>query len=116
MGGRFVDQLMGYTQMADVRLKVAFIEDSYVGMFPSSLKPVEQAAFIKEINQLGANFPHKAFLAGLVSMPWIAMMDAFEQIDFDFNNPYLIHTKPVNMMAMVRSRMQDVFKEMLDYG
>lgn len=166
-GGHFVHQLVGYAQLADVRLKVSFIEDSYAGMFPSSLMPVGQAAFmiesveglyhrklrtvsgsgnvdtptdgrqaardlfdlfmldqriqaipvfVSEINKQGANFPQKAFLAGLASMPWIAMMNEFEQIDFDSENSYLSGIKPVNTMAIVRARIQDVFKEMVDYG
>jgi hypothetical protein len=72
--------------------------------------------FVKMINQHGANFPVKAFLAGLASMPWIAMMDEFEQIDFDKNNQYLTEIKPLDMMAAVRYRMQAVFKEMVSDG
>ena len=68
------------------------------------------------INQHGANFPVKAFLAGLATMPWIAMMDEFEQIDFDKSNQYLTKIKPADMMAIVRYRMQAVFKEMVSDG
>ena len=73
-------------------------------------------AFVKTINQHGANFPKKAFLAGLGAMPWIAMMDEFEQIDFDKTNQYLAEIRPVDMMAVVRNRMQEVFKEMVSDG
>ena len=72
--------------------------------------------FVRTINQHGANFPNKAFLAGLGAMPWVAMMDEFEQIDFDKTNPYLSEIKPVDMMAVVRNRMQEVFKEMVSDG
>ena len=83
-------------------------------MLDKMIKPTP--AFVTEINQHGANFPEKAFLAGLAVMPWIAMMDDFEQLDFDANNPHLIGVEPVNVMAMVRSRIQEVFKEMVHYG
>lgn len=72
--------------------------------------------FVKTINQHGANFTVKAFLAGLATMPWIAMMDEFEQIDFDKSNQYLTEIKPADMMATVRYRMQAVFKEMVSDG
>ncbi len=167
LGGRFVHQLLGYAQFADVRLKVSFIEDSYAGMFPSSLMSVGQAkfmiesveglyhrklrtvtgsgnatapsdgrqaardlfdlwmldrmiepipAFVKAINQQGANFPQKAFLAGLASMPWVAMMDEFEQMDIDQTNQLVADIKPVDRMSVVRNRMQEAFKEMVNYG
>jgi hypothetical protein len=167
VGGRFVHQLVGYTQIAEVRLKISFIEDGYAGMFPSGVMPIGQAnfmiesveglyhrklrtvsgsgnanaptdgrqaardlfdlwmldrmiqpmpAFVKVINQQGANFPQKAFLAGLASMPWIAMMDEFEQMDIDQTNPYIADIKPVDRMSVVRNRMQEVFKEMVHYG
>ena len=167
VGGRFVHQLVGYTQIAEVRLKISFIEDGYAGMFPSGVMPIGQAnfmiesveglyhrklrtvsgsgnanaatdgrqaardlfdlwmldrmiqpmpAFVKAINQQGANFPQKAFLAGLASMPWIAMMDEFEQMDIDQTNPYIADIKPVDRMSVVRNRMQEVFKEMVHYG
>ena len=167
MGGRFVHQLVGYTQIAEVRLKISFIEDGYAGMFPSGVMPIGQAnfmiesveglyhrklrtvsgsgnanaptdgrqaardlfdlwmldrmiqpmpAFVKAINQQGANFPQKAFLAGLASMPWIAMMDEFEQMDIDQTNPYIADIKPVDRMSVVRNRMHEVFKEMVHYG
>jgi hypothetical protein len=73
-------------------------------------------AFVKVINQQGANFPQKAFLAGLASMPWIAMMDEFEQMDIDQTNQYIADIKPVDRMSVVRNRMQEVFKEMVHYG
>lgn len=162
-GGRFVHQLVGFSPLGDVRLKVSFIEDSYAGMFPrmpmpfgqvsfmtesieglyhrklrtvsgsgNSDKPTDgrQAArdlfdlfmldrmvhkipvFVQEINQNGANFPAKAFVAGLAAMPWINMMDEFAQMEFDATNPHLTNVNPLNMMAMVRARMQEVFKEM----
>ena len=167
VGGRFVHQLVGYTQIAEVRLKISFIEDGYAGMFPSGVMPIGQAnfmiesveglyhrklrtvsgsgnanaptdgrqaardlfdlwmldrmiqpmpAFVKAINQQGANFPQKAFLAGLASMPWIAMMDEFEQMDIDQTNQYITHIKPVDRMSVVRNRMHEVFKEMVHYG
>jgi hypothetical protein len=167
VGGRFVHQLVGYTQIAEVRLKISFIEDGYAGMFPSGVMPIGQAnfmiesveglyhrklrtvsgsgnanaptdgrqaardlfdlwmldrmiqpmpAFVKAINQQGANFPQKAFLAGLASMPWIAMMDEFEQMDIDQTNQYIADIKPVDRMSVVRNRMQEVFKEMVHYG
>ena len=167
VGGRFVHQLVGYTQIAEVRLKISFIEDGYAGMFPSGVMPIGQAnfmiesveglyhrklrtvsgsgnanaptdgrqaardlfdlwmldrmiqpmpAFVKVINQQGANFPQKAFLAGLASMPWIAMMDEFEQMDIDQTNPYIADIKPVDRMSVVRNRMHEVFKEMVHYG
>jgi hypothetical protein len=167
VGGRFVHQLVGYTQIAEVRLKISFIEDGYAGMFPSGVMPIGQAnfmiesveglyhrklrtvsgsgnanaptdgrqaardlfdlwmldrmiqpmpAFVKAINQQGANFPQKAFLAGLASMPWIAMMDEFEQMDIDQTNPYIADIKPVDRMSVVRNRMHEVFKEMVHYG
>jgi hypothetical protein len=167
VGGRFVHQLVGYTQIAEVRLKISFIEDGYAGMFPSGVMPIGQAnfmiesveglyhrklrtvsgsgnanaptdgrqaardlfdlwmldrmiqpmpAFVKAINQQGANFPQKAFLAGLASMPWIAMMDEFEQMDIDQTNPYIADIKPVDRMPVVRNRMHEVFKEMVHYG
>jgi predicted nucleotidyltransferase component of viral defense system len=72
--------------------------------------------FVKTINKQGANFPEKAFLAGLAAMPWIDMMDEFEQIDFDTSNATLKSIKPIDMMAAVRTRMQEIFKEMVNYG
>ncbi len=167
VGGRVVHQLVGYAQFPDVRLKVSFIEDSYAGMFPSSLIPVGKAkfmiesveglyhrklrtvsgsgnantpsdgrqaardlfdlmmldqmikpipVFVSEINRHGANFPQKAFLAGLASMPWVAMMDEFEQMDIDQTNQHIMHIKPIDRMSVVRNRMQEVFKEMVQYG
>lgn len=83
-------------------------------MLDKMIKPIP--AFVTEINQHGANFPEKAFLAGLAVMPWIEMMDNFEQLDFDENNPHLTGVESVNVMAMVRSRIQEVFKEMAHYG
>lgn len=73
-------------------------------------------SFVKAINKQGANFPEKAFLAGLAAMPWMDMMEEFEQIDFDMSHRDLKEIKPIDMMAMVRSRMQEVFKEMVNYG
>ncbi len=72
--------------------------------------------FVKVINKQGANFPEKAFLAGLAAMPWIDMMDEFEQIDFDVSHPFLKQVRSIDMMATVRSRMQEVFKEMVNLG
>lgn len=83
-------------------------------MLDKMVKPIPE--FVTEINKLGANFPEKAFLTGLALMPWIEMMDDFEQLEFDVNNPHLQGVEPVNVMAMVRSRIQDVFKEMVQYG
>ncbi len=83
-------------------------------MLDQMVEPIP--TFVKMINQHGANFPVKAFLAGLASMPWIAMMDEFEQIDFDKSNQYLTEIKPADMMATVRYRMQAVFKEMVSDG
>ena len=83
-------------------------------MLDQMIEPIP--AFVKTINQHGANFPKKAFLAGLGMMPWIAMMDEFEQIDFDKTNQYLTDIKPADMMAIVRNRMQEVFKEMVSDG
>lgn len=162
-GGRFVHQLVGFSPLGDVRLKVSFIEDSYAGMFPRMPMPFGQTsfmtesieglyhrklrtvsgsgnsdkptdgrqaardlfdlfmldrmvhkipAFVQEINQNGANFPAKAFVAGLAAMPWIDMMDEFAQMEVDVTNPHLTNVNPLNMMAMVRARMQEVFKEM----
>jgi hypothetical protein len=162
-GGRFVNQLFGFTQVKDVRLKISFIEDSYTGMFPCISMPIGQTTFmtesieglyhrklrtvsgsgygdrpidgrqtardlfdlfmldhdvkkihdfIKEINKYSANFPEKAFITGLASMPWIDMMDDFAQLEFDTTNPYLATRDPLNIMAMVKVRMQEVFKEM----
>lgn len=164
---RYVRQLVAYTEINGIKLKVTFIEDSYVGMFPSRLISIGESAFkvesieglfhrklrtvsgsgyddrprdgrqtardlfdlfmldmttqkipnfVKVINRQGANFPEKAFLAGLAAMPWIDMMDEFEQIDFDTSHAYLKQIKPIDMMATVRSRMQEVFKEMVNYG
>lgn len=166
-GGRFVHQLVGYAQFPEVKLKVSFIEDGYAGMFPSSLMPIGEAAFmiesveglyhrklrtvsgsgnantptdgrqaardlfdlmmldqmikpipffVSEINRHGANFPQKAFLAGLASMPWVALMDEFEQMDINQTNQHISHIKPVDRMSVVRNRMQEVFKEMVQYG
>ena len=83
-------------------------------MLDKMVKPIPE--FVAEINKLGANFPEKAFLTGLAVMPWIEMMDDFEQLEFDASNPHLKDVEPVNVMAMVRSRIQDVFKEMVHYG
>lgn len=83
-------------------------------MLDLAVKPMPE--FIAEINQAGANFPEKAFMSGLASMPWIAMMDDFEQLDFNAMNPHLINLQPENIMAMVRARTQEVFKEMAHYG
>ena len=69
-------------------------------------------AFVQEINQNGANFPAKAFVAGLAAMRWIDMMDEFAQMEVDITNPHLTNVNPHNMMVMVRARMQEVFKEM----
>jgi hypothetical protein len=161
-GGRFVHQLVGFTAMHDVRLKVSFIEDSYAGMFPNARmlvgetpfrveamdglyhrklrtvsgsgngdRPTDgrQAArdlfdlfildsvhsipqFVPAINRHGANFPLKAFLAGLAAMPWIDMMDDFAQMDVNATHPRLVGVNPADRMAMVRLRMQEVFREM----
>jgi hypothetical protein len=83
-------------------------------MLDQMVQPIP--SFVKMINQHGANFPVKAFLAGLAAMPWIAMMDEFEQIDFDKSNQYLTEIKPADMMAIVRYKMQAVFKEMVSDG
>lgn len=83
-------------------------------MLDKMIKPIP--AFVAEINLQGANFPGKAFLAGLVAMPWIDMMDDFEQLEFDVSNLHLHGIKPVDVMAIVRSRTQEVFKEMTRYG
>lgn len=83
-------------------------------MLDQMIQPIP--AFVTTINQHGANFPVKAFLAGLVVMPWIDMMDEFEQIDFDQTNQFLTNMKPADMMAMVRNRMQEVFQEMVNHG
>jgi len=83
-------------------------------MLDKMIKPIP--VFVTEINKHGANFPEKAFLAGLAAMPWIEMMDDFEQLEFDANNPHLTGVEPVNVMAMVRSRIQEVFKKMANYG
>lgn len=83
-------------------------------MLDQMVEPIP--TFVKMINQHGANFPVKAFLAGLVTMPWIAMMDEFEQIDFDKSNHYLTEIKPADMMPTVRYKMQAVFKEMVSDG
>ena len=162
-GGRFVHQLVGFTQLGGVQLKVSFIEDSYAGMFPRQRMPFGQTMFmiesieglyhrklrtvsgsgnadkptdgrqaardlfdlfmldrtvnkipdfVKEINQNVANFPEKAFVAGLAAMPWIDMTDEFSQMAFDVTNPHLAGVDPIDMMTMVRARMQEVFKEM----
>lgn len=83
-------------------------------MLDQMIEPIP--AFVKKINLHGANFPVKAFLAGMAAMPWIDMMDEFEQIDFDKSNQYLTDIRPVDMMATVRHRMQAVFKEMVSDG
>ena len=83
-------------------------------MLDRMIEPIP--AFVKAINQQGANFPQKAFLAGLASMPWVAMMDEFEQMDIDQTNQYITHIKPVDRMSVVRNRMQEVFQEMVQYG
>ena len=83
-------------------------------MLDQMVEPIP--TFVKTINQHGANFPVKAFLAGLATMPWITMMDEFEQIDFDKRNQYITEIKPADMMATVRYRMQAVFKEMVSDG
>jgi hypothetical protein len=49
-------------------------------------------------------------------MPWIDMMEEFEQIDFDQTNQFLTKMKPADMMAIVRNRMQEVFQEMVNHG
>ena len=49
-------------------------------------------------------------------MPWIDMMEEFEQIDFDQTNQFLTNMKPADMMAIVRNRMQEVFQEMVNHG
>jgi uncharacterized protein YggL (DUF469 family) len=43
-------------------------------------------------------------------------MDEFQQIDFDVTHAYLKSIQPADMMATVRARMQEVFKEMRHYG
>jgi len=83
-------------------------------MLDQMVQPIP--AFVPTINQHGANFPVKAFLAGLVVMPWIAMMKEFEQIDFNQTNQFLTNMKPADMMAIVRNRMQEVFQEMVNHG
>lgn len=83
-------------------------------MLDQMIEPIP--AFVKDINRQGANFPKKAFMAGLGLMPWIAMMEEFEQIDFDKANQYLTDIKPQDTMAMVRKRMQEVFNEMVGDG
>ena len=83
-------------------------------MLDQIIEPIP--AFVKAINLHGANFPQKAFLAGLSVMPWVAMMDEFEQIDFDQTNQYLSEIKPTDIMATVRARMQEVFEEMVNDG
>jgi hypothetical protein len=83
-------------------------------MLDQMIEPIP--TFVKMMNQHGANFPVKAFLAGLASMPWIAMMEEFEQIDLDKRNQYVTEIKPTDIMATVRYRMQAVFKEMVSDG
>lgn len=73
-------------------------------------------AFVTEINKAGANFPEKAFLAGLAAMSWIDMMDDFAQLDFNRADAFLSQVNSADLMAIVRHRMQEVFKEMLRYG
>ena len=75
-----------------------------------SLKPIPE--FIAEINKLGANFPEKAFLSGLAAMPWIDMMDEFEQLDLNVSNPHLRDVKKEDVMSLVRSRAHEIFKVM----
>lgn len=145
-GGCFVHQLVRFSPLGDARLKVSFIEDSYVEMFPRILMPFGQTSFmtesieglyhhklrtvsgtrnndkptdgrqavrdlfdlfmldrmvhkipaiVQEINQNGANFPEKAFVAGLAAMPWIDMMDEFAQMEFDVTNPHLTNVNPL---------------------
>jgi hypothetical protein len=83
-------------------------------MLDRMIKPIP--AFITEINKSGANFPEKAFIAGLAAMPWIDMMDDFEQLDFNRAEQYLSQVNPADLMAIVRLRLQEVFKEMVHYG
>ena len=45
-------------------------------------------------------------------MPWIDMTDEFSPMAFDVTNPHLTGVDPIDMMTMVRARMQEVFKEM----
>jgi len=70
--------------------------------------------FIAEINSKGANFPGKAFTAGLGAMPWLAMMDEFEQMDIKPTHPNLKYIKKEDLMSVVRSRADEIFKEMVD--
>lgn len=79
-------------------------------MLDLSLKPIPE--FIVEINKLGANFPEKAFLSGLSAMPWIDMMDEFEQLDLNASNPHLKDVRQEDVMSLVRSRAHEIFKEM----
>jgi hypothetical protein len=83
-------------------------------MLDRMIKPIP--AFITEINKSGANFSEKAFIAGLAAMPWIEMMDDFEQLDFNRAEQYLSQVNPADLMAIVRLRLQEVFKEMVHYG
>lgn len=83
-------------------------------MLDKMIKPIP--TFVAEINQSGANFPEKAFIAGLAAMPWIDMMDDFEQLDCNLENKYLSQVNPADLMALVRLRVQEVFKEMVHYG
>ena len=83
-------------------------------MLDRMIKPIP--VFITEINKSGANFPEKAFIAGLAAMPWIDMMDDFEQLDFNCADPYLSQVNSEDLMAIVRFRLQDVIKVMVQYG
>lgn len=163
--GKFVNQLFGFCNIGDVKLKVSFIEDSYSEMFECSVllignasfnvesidglyhrklrtvsgsgygdRPTDgrQAArdlfdlymldilvkpipeFIEEINSKGANFPEKAFIAGLGAMHWIDMMDDFEQMDIKSTHPSLIHIKKGYLMSEVKLRIDEIYREMVN--
>jgi hypothetical protein len=72
--------------------------------------------FILSINRQGANFPQKAFITGLLAMPWLDMMDEFDQLDINPDNPYCKEIATGNRMHIVRTRMHQVIEELAQHG
>ena len=126
--GKWANQLHGYTTADGQMVKMSFIEDLYVDMWPHQLfgsvvteeigglyhrklrtisgtgygketKGARQTArdlfdvyilnyqvkqidqFLGEANSHGANFPVDALCANVLAMPWIELMNEFENLD-----------------------------------
>ncbi|PPC84855.1 MAG: hypothetical protein CTY35_00610 [Methylotenera sp.] len=69
--------------------------------------------FINEINELGANFPTKAFSSGMGIMDWYGgLMEEFTEIDVNMSESNIANLFPDNdIFGVIRLRMSDVIRE-----